>query len=260
MQQPDKCRRYFFVDESGDPTFFDRHGNCIVGNPGCSKYLMLGYIRTEEPVIVRKALSDLRKQLEQDTYINEIPSFKKTRLAFHAKDDSPEVRREVFKLIPSLPVHGHFILARKRLRTFRKSFNSKEEAFYDHLVTHLFKRSLHLAIENKIYFATRGSRARQKPLTHAVRLAAQSFNTKFPGAAATSVSVECQSPIGEPCLQIIDYFLWAIQRLFVRREERFYKAIESQVEFIWDLYDTEHYPHNIYTSGNPVNINKISPL
>ncbi len=26
---------YFFVDESGDPTFFDRNGKLIVGKEGC---------------------------------------------------------------------------------------------------------------------------------------------------------------------------------------------------------------------------------
>jgi len=28
---------YFFVDESGDPFFYDRKGNFIVGKEGCSK-------------------------------------------------------------------------------------------------------------------------------------------------------------------------------------------------------------------------------
>ena len=31
---------YFFVDESGDPYFYDRYGNFIVGKPGCSKILL----------------------------------------------------------------------------------------------------------------------------------------------------------------------------------------------------------------------------
>jgi len=250
----------FFVDESGDSTFFDRHGNYIVGTPGCSKYLLLGYIRTEEPPRIRKGLALLRKQLFEDPYIRGVPSFEKTLKAFHAKDDSPEVRREVFRLLPTLPIRGQFVLARKRLKTFRNSFNSKESAFYDHLITHLFKRSLHLATQNRIYFAKRGSRARQKPLTDAVRTAARNFQVQYAAAEKTDVTVECQSPVGEPCLQAADYFLWAVQRLFLRGEDRFFKAIEDQVEFVWDLYDTERYPANIYTSKNPLAAHKISPL
>ncbi len=74
------------------------------------------------------------------------------------------------------------------------------------------------------------------------------------------MTVYSQMPTGEPCLQAADYFLWAVQRLFVRGEERFYDALESQIEFVWDLYDTDNYPNNIYTHKNPLRVNKISPL
>ena len=259
MQNPDPTARYFFVDESGDSTFFDRRGNCIVGNNGCSKYLMLGYVRTEHPKEIRQALVSLRDQLAKDVYFQGIPTFERTLQGFHAKDDSPEVRREVFRLLPTLPVKGQFIFARKRLSTFRNSFNSKEPAFYDHLVKHLFTRSLHLAEENHIFFEKRGSRARQQPLTEAVNAAVESFCSKY-NCEPKSTTVHCQTPVGEPCLQVVDYFLWAIQRLFVRGEERFFKVIEKQVEIVWDLYDTARYPNNIYTSKNPLEAQKISPL
>ncbi len=221
---------------------------------------MLGYIRTEEPTIIRQALEELRSQLKADPLYNSIPSFKKTAVAFHAKDDSPEVRSEVFKLLRELPVRAQFIFARKRLRTFRSSFHSKESAFYDHLVTHLFKRSLHLASENHIYFEKRGSRPRQLPLTEAVNKAAVSFGEMYDNGADTTVTVQCQSPTGEPCLQAADYFLWAIQRVFTKREDRFYKTLQDQIEVVWDLYDTDKYPKNIYTKKYPLEPDKFSPL
>ena len=260
MKPPENIERFFFVDESGDSTFFDRRGNTIVGNDGCSKYLLIGYIRTANPHSVRRALSDLRTKLGADPLYNRIPSFQKTQYAFHAKDDSPEIRSEVFKVLRTLPIRAQFILARKQVRTFRNTFHSKEGAFYDHLVTHLFKRSLHLAQENHICFEKRGSRARQKPLTDAVNKAAEAFNVQYGTGAAARVSVHCQSPTGEPCLQAIDYFLWAVQRMFTKQEDRFYKALEDQIEFVWDLYDTPKYPKNIYTKKNPLELKKFSPL
>jgi hypothetical protein len=33
--------QYFFVDESGDPTFYDEDGNLIVGQEGCAPILLL---------------------------------------------------------------------------------------------------------------------------------------------------------------------------------------------------------------------------
>ena len=165
MKQPDETRRHFYVDESGDATFFDRRKKLVIGKEGCSQHLMLGYVRTEEPQLVRRALAELRGRLAEDPLFNQIPSFKKTARMFHAKDDSPEVRAEVFKLLRTLPVKAQFIFARKRVSTFRSAFRSRESEFYDHLVQHLFKRSLHLATENRICFATRGSKSRQAPLT-----------------------------------------------------------------------------------------------
>ncbi len=260
MKKPEDTTRYFFVDESGDSTFFDRHGNFIVGQEGCSKYLMIGYVRTDSPHEVRTALADLRARLADDPLFAGIPSFSKTLKCFHAKNDSPEVRAEVFKVLRKLPLKAQFIFARKRLTTFRRRFDSKEGAFYDHLVTHLFKRSLHLATENRILFEKRGSRARQQPLTDAVYRAAESFATTYGKGEATTVKVECQSPSGEPCLQAVDYFLWAVQRVFTKGENRFFQALENQVEFVWDLYDQEKYPKSVYTKRNLLRADKISPL
>jgi len=36
MKSPKEESLYFFVDESGDPTFYDKQGNLIVGQAGCS--------------------------------------------------------------------------------------------------------------------------------------------------------------------------------------------------------------------------------
>ena len=41
MKEPLEGSNWFFVDESGDPTFYDPRGNVIVGQPGCSTVLIL---------------------------------------------------------------------------------------------------------------------------------------------------------------------------------------------------------------------------
>ena len=65
---------YYFVDESGDPCFYDRRGDYIVGQEGCSKLLMLGFIKTEEPKHIRKALKEIRDKIINDPYLKDIPS------------------------------------------------------------------------------------------------------------------------------------------------------------------------------------------
>ncbi len=100
MQKAQDSTSYFFVDESGDPTFYDRHGNLIVGaDEGTSKILILGFIHTKNPKPIRHVLQNLQKEIAQDKYLEDIPSLKKSLIAFHAKGDSPEIREKVKYLV-----------------------------------------------------------------------------------------------------------------------------------------------------------------
>ena len=95
--------RHYFVDEAGDGTLFDRKGRVIIGTEGCSRYFILGLVDVPDPDLLQRELEELRAQLLADPYFKDVPSFQpeaqKTTLAFHAKDDVPEVRREVFALL-----------------------------------------------------------------------------------------------------------------------------------------------------------------
>ena len=113
MQKTQDSISYFFVDESGDPTFYDRHGNLVVGTEGISKILILGFIHTKDPKSIRQALQKLQQEITQDKYLEGIPSLQKTLVAFHAKDDSPEIREKVFKTIVDLTFTAELFVARK---------------------------------------------------------------------------------------------------------------------------------------------------
>lgn len=71
-----------------------------------------------------------------------------------------------------------------------------------------------------------------------------------------------QTPSGEPCLQIIDYINWAVQRAFIKGEDRYLKFLQEydKISFIVDIYDLDKYPKNFYNKKNVFSINKISPL
>ena len=73
---------YFFVDEAGDPTFFDRNGKNIVGAEGCSKILILGFIRTNNPDDSRRAILDLHDEISNDPFYKGVPSLEKTKICF----------------------------------------------------------------------------------------------------------------------------------------------------------------------------------
>jgi len=251
---------YFFVDEAGDPTFYNRKSEYIVGTEGCSTILLMGFIKTTNPPALRKAILQLQKVIVADEFLQDIPSIKKTAVAFHAKNDVPEVREKVFKLIKQLDFSYHCIVARKIEDTFKRRHKSKEGIFYDDLVSKLFENPLHKNDVNHIYYATRGSSTRQDLIENAIQVAQNTFSKKWGTPDAHEVIVYPQTPSGEPCLQVVDYMNWAVQRMFQKGEDRYFKFVQEKASYIVDLYDFEKYPKNYYNKANPFALNKISPL
>ncbi|MFZ0547528.1 MAG: DUF3800 domain-containing protein [Candidatus Promineifilaceae bacterium] len=260
MKAPKSGEDWFFVDESGDPTFYDRQGNLIVGQEGCSPILLLGFIETADPSSIRTALLHLQKEIVNDPYFAGVPSLTKTEIAFHAKDDLPEIRYRVYKLLATLDFRAQFIVARKQERTFIKRFGGNENRFYDELISRLFENVLHRVEINHIYFAKRGSRERQKPLFAAIKSGISRFESKWGRKVKSTITLQAQIPSGEPCLSVADYMNWAVYRAFTRQEMRYFNVVADKASLLVDLYDTQNYPRNWYHRRNPFDIHKISPL
>lgn len=259
MKVPKDCSTYFFVDESGDPDFYDRKGNLIVGN-GASPILILGFIETQNPQLLREAILRLQREVAADRYLKKIPSHGKTCIAFHAKDDCPEVRYLFYKLISTLDFQTQFIVARKIEKVFRNDFGASKNQFYDHLATQVFQNVLHQYRHNYVYFAVRGSRARQRPLEMAIQKAKERFEQRHHVSIDCTCDIRPQSPKGEPCLSIIDYMNWALYRAFTMRDMRYYEFVADKVSFLGDVYDSVVFPKNRYHKKNPFDISKATPL
>lgn len=173
-------------------------------------------METQSPKPLRQAILALQQEVTQGPYFQDVPSIRKTAIAFHAKDDISEVRYRFFKLLAMLDFRAQFIVARKIERVFRNNFGARETAFYDHLVSQLFQNVLHRYQQNTVYFAKRGSRDRQLPLSKAIQQGLQRFEQKWGHTVTTKFEVQAQTPSGEPCLSIVDYANWAVYRALTR--------------------------------------------
>ncbi len=261
-----ETERHYFVDEAGDLTLFNKKGRVIIGSEGCSNYFILGIAQIEIPHEVRKTLEALRAEVLSDSYLQPIPSIQKTKIAFHAKDDCSEVKMQVFKLLKSLPVKIYAIVRRKSflVESVRKNnqldptWRYDENKVYDACVKRLFKDRLHSSPMNHIVFARRGKSLRNEALTQALLKAKQNFE-KTKGKIVTSGhEVISQYPSNEPGLQVIDYFLWALQRLYEKHEERFFFFVQDKFERIIDLDDKREKDYGIYYDRrNPLTALKI---
>jgi hypothetical protein len=264
MKQTSDEHRFFYVDETGDPNFYAKGKKLIVGTEGCSRTFGVGFLRTSSPDLIRDGLSELRVQLSADRYLASIPSMRKTALAFHAKDDCPEVRKAVFEALDKSDFSVQIVIARKLENIFVSKHGQSQDAFYDDLTSHLFERQLHLAAENTIMFARRGDKAKQHALRSAVGAGIAAFRHKYPASAQTTVDVQTAYAAQEPLLQAADYALWAVQRAFERGDMRYFEYLSGKIEIVWDIYDFAKIKAGgnvIYTRrGNPFDVSRVSPL
>ena len=264
-QDADKSVVQYFVDEAGDPTLFNRKGQLIIGNDGCSRYFLLGKLDIDDPETLFEELSALRRELSADPYFKTVPSMqpenRKTALAFHAKDDVPEIRREVYKLLLKRNVRFYAVIRDKgNLAAFVQQQNERDSGYrysqneqYDLLVKELFGKLHHMADEVRICFARRGTKSRNDAFRAALEQAADAFARSFGFSHPAKNHVISTTPPKCAGLQAVDYYLWALQRFYERREERYLDLIWPQVGEIHDLDRLENGRRGVfYTKQKPL--------
>lgn len=264
-EQPQATLRHYFVDEAGDATLFDCHGKVLVQTEGCSRYFLLGLLDVPDPQSLHDELGELRGQLLADPYFRRVPSMQptagKTALAFHAKDDLPEVRREVYSLLVRHEMK-FFALVRdkhrivelvRQFRRVRPAYRYHPNQLYDRCVSRLFKERLHKDDGYSIHFAKRGNRSRTGALQKALELARDNFRRSWGIASHAPIEVIPGSPAAFGGLQAADYFLWALQRRYERDEDRYWQFIWPSVGLVHDIDDTTRNPYGeYYSQRNPL--------
>lgn len=267
MVKPDI--KNYFVDEAGDLTLFNKRKQIVVGNEGSSSCFMVGMADIPRPDNVKQKLDELRQELLNDPYFRGVPSMqpeqKKTAICFHAKDDLPEVRREVFKLLPSFEARIIIAVRRKLPMAFyyQHLFKTKGEKFsenkiYDELISQIFKGKLHKADEHFVTFARRGKSERSAALREALNKSKEKFEAKWGTQTDKPVTIMSALPSHVAGLQVVDYYLWALQRMYERGEDRFFNLLAAQYRLIMDLDDTRNKPYGEwYSDSNPCTLEKI---
>lgn len=249
---------HYFVDEAGDSTLFDFKGRVIVGSPGCSRFFILGLVDIPEPEPLFQELEILRANLLADPYFKRVPSMLptggKTALAFHAKDDLPEVRREVMAVLRRHPLR-FFAVVRDKLKIadYVRQRNERESTYrynpnelYDSMVRRLFKTRLHQDDEYRITFAKRGNADRTMALEQALQTARQRFAAQWNIVSAAPIHVIPGTPPKNVGLQVADYLMWALQRCYERREDRFVVLLWQAFRLVHDVDDTRRAQYGIY--------------
>ncbi len=256
--QPAPSTKHYFVDEAGDPVLFDGKGRVLIGTEGCSRYFAVGLLDVADAARLTAELNQLRAALLADPYFKKVPSMqpeaKKTALYFHAKDDLPEVRREMFKLLQRHELKFSAVVRDKQaVLDFVRARNERDTAYrykpdelYDHAVRRLFKERLHKQDGYTIRFAIRGNCHRTAAFQTALESARNRFAREHGIPITSKLDVKACRPTDEPALQAVDYFLWALQRTFEKREDRYLELLWPQCSLVVDVDDTRKAEYGAY--------------
>jgi Protein of unknown function (DUF3800) len=255
----------YFVDESGDGVLFGAQGRVLLTQDSVPKHFILGLLEVESPTDLAADLEALRRDLLKDPYFHNVPSMQvacgKTAKMFHAKDDVPEVRCEVFRLRLRHSVKFYaFVRDMRAVLTYElerrrrdESYRYRPDGLYDSTVSRLFKERLHSYEQCHICFAKRGQSDRTLAFEKSLLVARQRFELKWQREVSTQVNVQIKASAHEPCLQAADYFLWALQRYYRSGEGRFIETMWEKVGIVHAVDELEQAPYgNYYTKKKPL--------
>jgi len=261
--------RHYFVDESGSGVIFNAKGRVVLGKE-CPSFFFLGAMACEEPKVIEKGLGDVWRGIINDPYMASVPSIVKrinsTGACFHATDDPPEVRREVFQFLIAKEIKLFAVV--KDMNAVLKYVRSRNQVdpgyrytpneLYDFTVRLLFPDKLHKYNEHFVHFARRGKSDRTAAIVKALDTARQRFGLRRNVSGTSIVKVSVESSRNCPGLQAVDYFLWALQRFYEIGDVRYLSYIWPKVSPVLDADDRQEKPYGTYyTQHNPLSLAKI---
>lgn len=252
-------KKYFFIDECGDPEFYGKGKKLLVGQEGYQALLLMGMMRTHKRKVLRKQVLDFQASILADPMYNTIPSLNKKGKSWylHAKDDHPEIRAKFFEFLRS--INGfkiYIIIGRKELDIFNKKHNNNASEFYFDMLHHLIKRRLYQEnIHHQLYLAHREKTTMTK-FQSAIDKAIQKQKEEI----QLSFQYDIVKSSEYPELSIVDYMLWALNRYITKGEKRFFEALKDKYSLIIDLYDNDNYKdrNNYYWSKNEFSLDKAT--
>lgn len=263
-----------YVDEAGDTTLYGRHGKTLVGTDAVSRFFMVGRLEVEDATALGADMAALRAELLADPLLNTVPSMQpaagKTALFFHAKDDVPEVRHAVFRLLLrhelrfSAVVKDKLVLLQDVEKRNASSpgyrYKADGHELYDALCAKLFDRVGQFGSEREVTFAVRGTKPRTAVLKAVLDEIDGRFAVDFGFAPHGHTTVHSNVPSASAGLQACDYLLWALQRFYERAEERYLAATWPLFQRVLDLDAPLSKPKKRGPATGVVEFNEKHPL
>jgi hypothetical protein len=199
---------HIFIDEGGDMTF--------ARPPKGSRYFTIGSV-TMDTCGVGTALLDLRRELAWQ-------GFDQPR--FHAARDKPWVRDRVFDLLAAGQFRADVTILDKsktqdHLRADARQFY--KQAWYFHFQD--LAPSVVKADDELLVVASSLQVNRKKQAIHTAV-----FDVVQQLSPTTDFRTAFWPSVSDPCLQVADYVIWAVQRKYEQGDPSAYRRISSRIQ------------------------------
>ena len=254
----DKTKRYYFVDESGDPNFLGRGKTNLLENGKASKYFMVGYLELSDPNLLNQKFATIRKEIAADSFLNIVPSVKNSIKCFHANKDCREVQERVFKVLKETDFSFHAVVMEKHIDQFITKFQGKRSSFYAYLVERLMENRLHLYPEIDIYFSKMDAVTNEENMWAALDRAKDRFLKKWKEKKSGNIRIFMQQPNQIAGLQAVDYVLWGIHRVYNYQDFRYYHFLQEKISLVHDLNHGKPYYGTYFTHKKPLTKERFS--
>lgn len=255
----------FFIDESGDPSFYVKGNKCVVGKQGFSPVLILGMVKIDDLNLVRDAVAGFIEAIKSDPVFPTLKCANKNKEWYlHASCDDLYIQERFIPYLSQIEGFKFYaVVGRKRLDLFNKKHGKSETEFYFDIVYHLMKDRL---IKDDVCYSinlAKRTKSNGDNLKKAIAGAVERDNNrrKIPVNINYSFKIVPSSDSLE--MSIVDYMLWALQRYIISSQDKFYKILEHRYSLILDLYDFDNFggkngKTTYYNKNNRFHLDKAS--
>ncbi|WP_298715667.1 DUF3800 domain-containing protein [Chitinophaga sp.] len=214
-------KKYYFIDESGDPNFYDKEGKPLTAAGGYQPYFIVGMVETFNRIGLKNRVKNFIKRTRKDVLYNAIPSIAEQKDWYvHARRDHPEVRINFIELLRRLRgILTNVVIIEKDIEKFTTIFNGEP--------AHLYREALRSLFESKRF---------EKDIFHVFCVSQFGNNqmsilkdaTKHLAESGIDFQIDFVSSKLAPEMSVIDYMLWMIHRKLIKGESRFFNALRDK--------------------------------
>ena len=125
---------------------------------------------------------------------------------------------------------------------------------YQNCRRQIFRERLHQSSRYHITFSKRGNSDRSAALHQALQKAQDRFAKQRNIISDATLQVSVATPKEQASLQAVDYFVWALQRLYELGEDRYVTYLWPTVRMVHDIDDSREAGYGVYyTQKKPLN-------